>query len=73
MKSLRKAEEASEERKAEARKLFERATGLDGQPADRSRWGTLWQQQKLWKKGWDVLGFNPKEIERIKLNKPDWV
>lgn len=64
----KKIEEASDERKAEARALFEQAAA-----GDRSRWGTLWSQAKLWKKGWAVLGFTPREIERIKVNKPDWV
>lgn len=62
------AAEASEERKAECRALFEQACA-----GDRSRWGTLWTLAKQWKKGWAVLGFTPREIERIKVNKPDWV
>lgn len=66
-------EVASKERQDEARKLFDQATGAGGNPPDRSRWGTLWQFQKETKKGWPVLGFNAREIERIKLNKPDWV
>lgn len=69
-------EVASEERKAEARMLFEQATGTgscEGKPVDRSRWGTLWRFQKEAKKGWKVLGFTDREIERIKTNKPDWV
>lgn len=65
--------EASEERQKEARDLYIRATGADGNPADRSRWGTLWTLQKKWKKGWKILGFTDREIERIKVNKPDWV
>lgn len=70
---MAKFEMASAERQQEARTLFDRATGADGNPPDRSRWGTLWLKQKEWKKGWKVLGFTPREIERIKLNKPDWV
>lgn len=59
-----------------ARQLFDQATGTgsaEGKPADRSRWGTLWRHQKECKKSWAILGFTPKEIERIKTNKPDWV
>ena len=70
------SEVASQERQAEARKLFEQATGTgsaQGTPPDRSRWGSLWRFQKETKKGWQVLGFTPREVERIKLNKPDWV
>lgn len=70
------SEVASAERQAEARKLYEQATGTgasEGSPPDRSRWGSLWRFQKETKKGWNVLGFTPREVERIKLNKPDWV
>lgn len=59
-----------------ARKLFDQATGTgsaEGQPADKSRWGSLWRHQKECKKSWSILGFTTKEIERIKTNKPDWV
>lgn len=59
-----------------ARKLYDQATGTgsaEGQPADKSRWGSLWRHQKECKKSWSILGFTPKEIERIKTNKPDWV
>ena len=59
-----------------ARKLFDQATGTgsaEGQPADKSRWGSLWRHQKECKKSWSILGFTAKEIERIKTNKPDWV
>ena len=66
--ALKKIHEASEERKASARALFDQAIA-----GDRSRWGTLWSLTKEWKKGWVVLGFTPREIERIKVNKPDWV
>lgn len=61
-------EVASEERRQTARTYFEQATS-----GDRSRWGTLWQFKKDTKKGWDVLGFTKREVERIKVNKPDWV
>lgn len=70
------SEVASKERQAEARLLFEQATGTgsrEGNPPDKSRWGTLWRFQKDTKKGWKVLGFTDREIERIKINKPDWV
>lgn len=59
-----------------ARILFDQATGTgsaEGKTPDRSRWGALWQHRKECKKGWDLLGFTPKEIERIKLNKPDHI
>lgn len=59
-----------------ARKLYDQATGTgsaEGQPADKSRWGSLWRHQKECKKSWSILGFTAKEIERIKTNKPDWV
>jgi hypothetical protein len=51
-----------------ARTLFEQAVA-----GDKSRWGTLWRHQKDCKKSWTILGFNPKEIERIKVNKPDHI
>lgn len=59
-----------------ARALFDQATGTgsaEGKAPDKSRWGSLWQHRKECKKGWDLLGFTPKEIERIKLNKPDHI
>ena len=59
---------ASQQRQETARTYFTQA--IEG---NRSRWGTLWQFQKTCKKGWDKLGFTPREIERIKLNKPDWI
>lgn len=68
-----KDELASEERRTKARLYFNQATGQEGYTADRTRWGTLWQFQKTCKKGWDKLGFTAREIERIKLNKPDWI
>lgn len=64
----KKLEMASQERQDEARALFTQAAA-----GDRSRWGTLWSLAKEWKKGWAILGFTPREIERIKVNKPDWV
>lgn len=51
-----------------ARVLFDQAAA-----GDKSRWGSLWQHQKECKKSWTILGFNAREIERIKTNKPDWV
>lgn len=42
--------------------------------ADRgSAWGQLWLIKKRAKYSWKNLGFTPREEERIKLNKPDWV
>lgn len=58
----------SQARIDEARKLFNEAAA-----GDRSRWGTLWSRMKTWKRNWKALGFTDKEIERIKLNKPDWI
>lgn len=51
-----------------ARKLFDEAVA-----GDKSRWGSLWLHQKQAKKSWAILGFTPKEVERIKTNKPDHV
>lgn len=51
-----------------ARALFDQAVA-----GDKTRWGSLWRHQKECKKSWFVLGFNAKEIERIKTNKPDWI
>lgn len=59
-----------------ARQLFERATATGefaGKPVEKQAWGHLWLHRKECKKGWDLLGFTPKEIERIKANKPDHV
>jgi hypothetical protein len=53
---------ASEIRRQTAREHF-----------DNRRWTALWQFQKTCKKGWDKLGFTPREIERIKINKPDFI
>lgn len=50
-----------------ARILFDQAVA-----GDKSRWGSLWRHQKECKKSWAILGFNAKEIDRIKVNKPDW-
>ena len=49
-----------------ARQLWDQAVA-----GDKSRWRSLWHHQKECKKSWATLGFNPREIERIKLNKPD--
>jgi len=51
-----------------ARTLFDQAVA-----GDKSRWGTLWRHQKDCKKSWFILGFTAKEIERIKVNKPDHI
>ena len=51
-----------------ARTLFDQAVA-----GDKSRWGTLWRHQKDSKKSWQTLGFNDREIERIKVNKPDHI
>jgi hypothetical protein len=51
-----------------ARTLFDQAVA-----GDKSRWGTLWRHQKDCKKSWLILGFTPREIERIKVNKPDHI
>lgn len=40
---------------------------------EKSRWGTLWQHKKTSKKSWETLGFTTKEVDRIVLNKPDWI
>jgi len=50
-----------------ARQLFN-----DAIAGDKSRWGSLWRHQKECKKSWTILGFTAKEIDRIKVNKPDW-
>ena len=36
-------------------------------------WSDLWRFKKTCKKSWEALGFNTREIDRIKLNKPDWI
>ena len=59
-----------------ARTLYDQATGTGsatGQKPDKSRWTSLWIHRKECKKSWEILGFNAKEVERIKLNKPDHV
>lgn len=53
---------ASENRQEQARQFF-----------DQRRWRELWQFNRTCKKSWKALGFTPREIERIKLNKPDWL
>jgi len=50
-----------------ARQLFN-----DAIAGDKSRWGSLWRHQKECKKSWTILSFTAKEIDRIKVNKPDW-
>ena len=51
-----------------ARTLFDQAVA-----GDKSRWGTLWRHQKDCKKSWKILGFTDREVERIKVNKPDHI
>lgn len=51
-----------------ARILFDQAVA-----GDKSRWDTLWRHQKDCKKSWKILGFTDREIERIKVNKPDHI
>jgi hypothetical protein len=68
------AEMASEARQKTARELFEKATNPDTPPPSRKQfWGELWRFVKTCKKSWPALGFNSREIERAKLNKPDWI
>lgn len=64
--SPKKEEKMTGTRAEVARTLFEQAVA-----GDKSRWRSLWHHQKECKKSWATLGFNPREIERIKLNKPD--
>jgi hypothetical protein len=60
-----------------AREFYDFATQPLDAPitrADRQQaWGQLWLIKKQAKYGWDRLGFNPQETDRIKTNKPDWV
>lgn len=62
MPTLDESELASQQRRDTARLYF-----------DNRRWRDLWQFKKTCKKGWDKLGFTSREVERIKLNKPDWI
>jgi hypothetical protein len=52
----------SESRQKQAQALF-----------DERRWSALWQFKKECKKSWESLGFSQRNIERIHLNKPDWI
>lgn len=58
-----------------ARQYYEEAIDYDnrGKTLRTSSWGQLWLLKQKAKYGWDKLGFSPREIERIKTNKPDWV
>lgn len=57
-----------------ARQFYNEATDINRSRGDRqSSWGQLWLLKKKAKYHWKNLGFIDKEIERIKLNKPDWV
>lgn len=66
-----------ENREERARHYFEFAT----QPASegvlrkdrQDAWAQVWLIKKQAKYGFERLGFTPAEIERIKLNKPDWI
>lgn len=59
-----------------ARLLFDKATATGsaaGKTPEKQAWGHLWLHRKECKKSWEILGFTPKEIERIKTNKPDYI
>lgn len=60
-----------------AREFYELATQPPSDNitrADRSSWwGQIWLIKKKAKYSWANLGFNARETERIKLNRPDWV
>lgn len=65
---------ASEARQKHARDLFTKAIDYNTPAASRAQfWGELWGFVKEAKKSWIVLGFNAAEIERAKINKPDWI
>lgn len=55
-------EMASDQRQTTARDYF-----------DNRRWRDLWTFKKTCKKSWEALGFTTREVERIKINKPDWI
>lgn len=64
----------SEARITKARELFDKGTNYELPKNTRSEaWGELWMNMKTWKRNWASLGFTSREIERIKLNKPDWI
>jgi ribosomal protein RSM22 (predicted rRNA methylase) len=64
----------SEARITKARELFTKATNYEIDRRTRGEaWGELWMNMKTWKRNWAALGFSKNEIERIKLNKPDWI
>jgi len=57
-----------------ARQYYDEAVDYERPKSSReSSWGQLWLLKQKAKYGWDKLGFNGRETERIKLNKPDWV
>lgn len=65
---------ASAARRAKAREHFSRATDPNLLPISRKEaWADLWRFKKTCKKSWEALGFNSREIDRAKLNKPDWI
>lgn len=51
-----------------ARKFWDQAVG-----GHKEAWGHLWMHKKQAKQSWEKLGFTKKEIERINVNKPNWV
>lgn len=66
----------SEARIQKARALYDKATINDRTVDPRTRreaWSDLWQCMKTWKRNWAALGFSPREIERIKDHKPEWL
>lgn len=64
----------SEARIQKARELFGKGTNYElPKPQRNEAWGELWMNMKTWKRNWASLGFSNREIERIKLNKPDWI
>lgn len=74
MTQLTEEELASENRRATARKFFDQATSPDNDRlVKKDGWRELWTFRNTCKKGWDKLGFTPREVERIKLNKPEWM
>lgn len=74
MASQPNEEKASQARQEAARALYEKATDFDRPAASRAQfWGELWRFVKEAKKSWKILGFNDAEIERAKINKPDWI
>jgi hypothetical protein len=64
----------SANRVEKARQFYDEATNSERpKPERNSSWGQLWLLKQKAKYSWENLGFNAKEAERIKLNRPDWV